>query len=329
MPGDLARETATPSGQRHGPGDRGQNDDATAVLALQRSAGNAAVSRLLQRMVVNADPGDKVIDDAVTKLVGRPLAKDTPGGKGQAAPKTAAAPHGDVVKWKHAKFSHLARSTEPIIIVGHGEDTLTEGMIRARRFGHLTPQEIVEGLVDKGLPTSYEGLIYLDGCYTGAGDVKNFTQRVAEGLRKAGYLSVTVKGNLGAAATEAQGVEKVQFAEHERAWAELQKTKTFKKYKREKNKLEKRRKELSDKMAAIVKGKSHSALTDAEKKRSAALNKEYGDIGAAFDQKWSQAYRDEVRTLEKRAEERFDELVSVVHPEKVPWATSPLYEPPN
>ena len=149
-----------------------------------------------------------------------------------------------------------SRSSSLRIIVGHGEDTVTEGLVRARRFGHLDPDS-GQGLISKGLPTSYEGLSSRRLLH-GRRGLKNFAERVAQGLRKAGYLSVTVKGNL-ARRDRAQGVEKVQFAERG-VRGRTPEDETSKKFKREKNKLEKRRKELSDKMGAIVKGKSQSTL---------------------------------------------------------------------
>lgn len=169
--------------------------------------------------VINAQAGDKTIDKA---------ARDMERVKGT---KSQEAPDADV---------NAKGSTAPIIILAHGNPTSSlPGSVYAKDFAKKKPAEIVSYLVDdKKLDKKYAGVIYLDGCYTAAGpkqgrdpgELNNFARSVYDGLLKAGYKYLQVKGNLGAAATMKDGSESVIDAQVE-AELELRKKALAKEYK--------------------------------------------------------------------------------------------------
>lgn len=181
--------------------------------------------------VINAQKGDSTIDDS-SKDMAKAL--------------------GTKAKTLDSADLNAKGSKAPIIILAHGTPTSSlPGTVHATDFGKKKPDEIVDYLVKtKKLEKNYAGVIYLDGCYTAAGpkqgrdagELTNFAKKVYDGLVKEGYKYLQVKGNLGAAATLADGKESVIDAQVE---AELE---------IRKKELAKQHKELSDK-AADIKGR--------------------------------------------------------------------------
>jgi hypothetical protein len=103
-----------------------------------------------------------------------------------------------------------------IVLLAHGdEDKTSSGQIYGKDFAGKSPSWIVNLLTKnpdpkKRLTPEYSGTVYIDGCFTAQGSaMKNYCQQVWDGLKAAGIKSVKVKGNLGAAATQADGTEKV------------------------------------------------------------------------------------------------------------------------
>lgn len=154
--------------------------------------------------VVNADKGDATIDSSSDRM---------------AKAKGTVSQDADKVDL-NAKGSKV-----PIIILAHGAPSSSiPGTVYAKEFANKKPAEIIKYLVDdKKLDKSYAGVIYLDGCYTAAGpkqgrdagELNNFAKTVYDGLVKAGYKYLQVKGNLGMAATRASGDESVLDAQTE------------------------------------------------------------------------------------------------------------------
>jgi hypothetical protein len=158
-------------------------------------------------LVVNAQKGDKVIDDSADRMA---KAKGT-----------------DVKTVKEADFSGLDDST-PIILLAHGsEDKSSTGTVWGQKFAGVGPEAIVNYLVKnpdkkKRLGPNYSGTIYLDGCFTAqVGGMGNYTQKVWQGLKAAGVKKCVVKGNLGAAITEDTGDETIITPEADKAAKKL------------------------------------------------------------------------------------------------------------
>lgn len=133
--------------------------------------------------MVNADPGDSTIDDA---------ADDMARIKG-----TSAKDADDVDLNKKG-------SKAPIVLLAHGSPTSSlPGTVHATEFADKTPEQIVRFLVsDKKLDKNYAGMIYLDGCYTGAGPKKGRDAGELTNFAKAVYdehagNAATLKADVG------------------------------------------------------------------------------------------------------------------------------------
>ena len=145
--------------------------------------------------VINADRGDDTIDKATDKI------KKARGGKEVGDDETLT--KGD---------------TAPIVVVAHGGKAESSGKVYAKEFAEKSPKELVDFLVKKKkLEKNYAGTLYLDGCFTAAGKTdKNYAKKVYDLLVKDGFKYITVKGNLGVAATNDDGSESVVDAQEEK-----------------------------------------------------------------------------------------------------------------
>lgn len=180
--------------------------------------------------VVSLDPKDKTIRESAEEVAKkRKLGADAPLQRAGDAYGDKDKKHGKVVddpKLKNSDFG--GASSAPIVILAHGTPLgkVGSGKVHATNFGDKKPADIVSYL-KKSLPVTYSGVIYLDGCYTAAGNTPlNFGMQVYQGLVKAGYFYLQVKGNLGMART-IDGKEVVTPAEIETAYdnARLEKEK--------------------------------------------------------------------------------------------------------
>lgn len=173
--------------------------------------------------VVNLDPGDKVIDPATGSVEkDRAYGADAPlraQGQGYAdADKKHTGEAMQDKKLKDADFSGVG-SDAPIVLLAHGTPIgkIGSGKVRAKYFADKKPKEIITYL-SKSLPKSYAGVVYLDGCYTAAGNSPmNYAKQVYDGLVKQGYRYLQVKGNLGLART-VDGKEIITPAELEKEY---------------------------------------------------------------------------------------------------------------
>lgn len=297
----------------------GDNKYAKSVIVVRGYEDEKA--KRAKTTVVNADAGDRTIDDAAAKMAGI---------KGTTA-KTA-----DEVDL------NKKGSKAPIVILAHGDPTSSlPGTVYATQFADKEPQEIIKFLVgDKKLDKSYAGVIYLDGCYTAAGPKKgrdegeltNFAKKVYDGLVKAGYSYLQVKGNLGRAATLADGTENVLDAQLE---AELVPRR---------NALESAYKALEDKADEIKQrvGKLEKVATALVAKHAGNAATLKADVGVklvreevdklevlrtALAKKAADAkkeYEDLKGKMAPRGEFRIDNLVGVFGPEKL--ASEPWYK---
>jgi hypothetical protein len=233
-------------------------------------------------------------------------------------------------------------SKAPIVILAHGSPTSSlPGTVYATKFARKTPAEIIKFLVDdKKLDKSYAGVIYLDGCYTAAGpkqgedeaELTNFAKKVYDGLVKAGYEYLQVKGNLGRAATLKDGRENVLDAQLEAELAPRRKA------------LEDAYKALEDKAGDIK-----ARVEKLEKVATALVAKHGGNADSLKADIGVKLVREEVDKLEvlrtaaakkaadakkeydelakkmaPRGEFRIDNLVGVFGPEKL--ASKPWYK---
>jgi hypothetical protein len=167
-------------------------------------------------MVVSLDPKDEVIHDAAYDIASqRKLGADASlSAKGTDKDKAFAEVRADE-KLKEADFAK-AGANAPIVLLAHGSTPLfasSKGNVQAVQFGGKSPQTMID-YIKKTLPKNYSGMIYLDGCFTGSGKgTLVYAEQVYKGLVKAGYLYLQIKGNLGAAATTAEGKELVTPAD--------------------------------------------------------------------------------------------------------------------
>ena len=184
--------------------------------------------------VINAQKGDKVIDPSSDKMA---KAKGT-----------------TVEDYEKADLNKLAGD---IVILAHGANVgKSPGQVYAKEFGGKKPKDIVDYLVkQKKLPLEYAGVVYLDGCFTAAGpqkgrsqsELNNFCKSVYDGLTKAGYKKLQVKGNLGTAATKDDGHESVVDAQMEK---EIEvRTKTMQK---EIDKIKKKKEDINAKQMPYI-----------------------------------------------------------------------------
>jgi hypothetical protein len=159
----------------------------TDIVAKQKAPQKGAV--------VNLDPKDKTISDAA-KVMEKKL-------------NTTAVMKKDAGK-------ALEGLTGDIVLLAHGdEDKTSSGQIYGKDFAGKSPEWIVKLLTQnpdtkKRLTPEYSGTVYIDGCFTAQGGaMKNYAMQVWNGLKAAGIKKAQVKGNLGAAATQADGTETV------------------------------------------------------------------------------------------------------------------------
>jgi hypothetical protein len=165
-------------------------------------------------VVVNMDVGDSIIDKAVKDIYKkRGMEEDArllrPG------ERATVGKHSQKTTEDKADFSKV--NDAPIVLLAHGEPAFGKipsgAQQTAKRFADKKPAEIVSFLT-KTLPKHYAGQVYLDGCYTAAGNSpQNFAKQVYDGLVKKGYLYLQVKGNLGVACTTSSGKELVSHAQ--------------------------------------------------------------------------------------------------------------------
>src|SRR4051812_1479910 len=173
-------------------------------------------------VVVALDPSDKIIKDAAESIAKkRKLGEDAPlQRQGQTYDDQTKGHTGTPLedeKLKQKAFSDS--SNAPIVLLAHGSPLgkVGSGKVHASHFADKKPAEIISYL-KKSLPVTYSGVVYLDGCYTAAGNTPlNFAKQVYDGLLKAGYFYLQVKGNLGMART-INGKECVTPAEIETAY---------------------------------------------------------------------------------------------------------------
>jgi hypothetical protein len=191
-------------------------------------------------VVVSLDPKDDVIKDAAKSIsTQRKMGEDAPlrrmGEDYADKDKMHTGKAVDDEKLKEQPFSNS--SDAPVVILAHGTPLgkVGSGKVHATEFGNKKPAEIIAYL-KKSLPVTYSGVVYLDGCYTAAGNTPlNFAKQVYDGLVKAGYFYLQIKGNLGMART-VNGKECVTPAEIETAYEEAR---------NEKKKLEEEQKTLA------------------------------------------------------------------------------------
>ena len=151
---------------------------------------------------VSLDPKDKVIKPASTSIATeRKLGEDGPLKRtGETYGDKDKRHSGTVVEDKNLKKDAFAGVDQaPIVILAHGSPLgkVGSGKVRATEFGGKSPSAIVDYL-KKSVPVTYSGVVYLDGCYTAAGNTPlNFGKQVYDGMVKAGYFYLQIKGNLG------------------------------------------------------------------------------------------------------------------------------------
>lgn len=271
--------------------------------------------------VVNADKGDKTIDSSADRM---------------AKAKGTTAQDADSVDL-NAKGSKV-----PIIILAHGAPSSPiPGTVYAKEFANKKPTEIIKYLVDdKKLDKNYAGVVYLDGCYTAAGpkqgkdagELNNFAKTVYDGLVKAGYKYLQVKGNLGMAITRASGDETVLDAQTE-AEMEQKKKEYAKEYHALKEQADavKARVEKLEKVATALVAKHNGNAETLKADIGIKLVKEEVDklevLRSAADGKVkdvAKKYHAIQKELDRAGKEWIDNLVGVFGPEKL--ASKPWYK---
>ena len=251
--------------------------------------------------VINMQKGDKVIDDS---------------SKAMAKAKGTKAKDADQVSGKDIKGD--------IIILAHGEPTTNlSGKVVAKKFAGKKSKDIVKYITkDLKLSKSYANTVYLDGCYTAAGKIKgrsrkdlkkeldNFSKSVYDGLVKAGYKRLQVKGNLGPAITLDDGSELVLDAQTEKQFEKQREALS-----KEAQKIDKACDQDLDKMK-----KTYAKLNKDAKKNQKEMKK----LEASYDKRLKQC-RGEITRLRKewdklKAEEDsqwIENLVGTYGPEKL------------
>lgn len=233
-------------------------------------------------VVVNLDPGDKVIDPSARSIAEkRKLGADKALRRvGEKDDETDGKGHDKEVTKKEADFSKA--SSEPIVILAHGSPIGKpgSGKVRASHFAGKSAGTIVD-FIAQTLDKTYHGIVYLDGCFTAAGNSPmNFGKLVYDGLVKKGYHYLQVKGNLGAAIT-VDGKEFVIPAELDAEYEKL---------KKERDKLDGRIKalnkqfddaqtELYEKKKKLLGGRKMDALSEPEKQAARKLDDGYASLG--------------------------------------------------
>ncbi len=150
-----------------------------------------------QNVVVNLQPGDKVIDRAASNQ-----------GKKFNTP---------VVEKDDADFSGITTGT--VILAAHGSRVEVSGRTLGTKLGKKTPNEILELLTEntdpkKNLSPAFKGTVLLSGCFTAAGgiappgedyDYDTFAGKVWTLLKNKGFKQIQVQGMPGQARTDAEG----------------------------------------------------------------------------------------------------------------------------
>lgn len=275
-------------------------------------------------VVVNLDPKDKTIDDA-----SKSIAKDRKLGAdkalrraGESDDATDARGHQADVTRKNADLSKA--SSEPIVILAHGTPIGKHGSgkVRASEFAGKSASDITD-FIAKTLDKTYHGIVYLDGCFTAAGNTPmNFAKLVYDGLVKKGYHYLQVKGNLGAAIT-VDGKEFVIPAELDKEYEKLGK---------ERDKLDLKIKdmarqygdaqlEITKKMSAMLKGRSPNAISDDEKKTLEKLESGYKSlVKLEKENKALQEMKDRRKVVNDTIEKdlKIEALTGTFGPERLP-----------
>jgi hypothetical protein len=110
------------------------------------------------------------------------------------------------VKLSSVNFSDVGVK-EPVIIVGHGLTRTTGKVVNAIAQQGYSVDDFYKVL--QTLPKGYSSTVYLQGCYTASGEKKNFSDafgmQLFQKLVKL-FPAISVKGNLGASYSEAEGI---------------------------------------------------------------------------------------------------------------------------
>lgn len=285
-------------------------------------------------VVVSIDPNDDTIKTSAQSVASeRKLGEDAPLKRDKEKYDDGDKKHtGKVVDDEELQKNAFSGSNNaPVVILAHGTPLgkVGSGKVHATQFGGKTAPQIVDYL-KKSLPVTYSGVVYLDGCYTAAGNTPlNFGKLVYDGMRKAGYFYLQVKGNLGMART-VNGKECVTPAEIE---TEYDKARLRKKdLDKQVSELEKSflleedriNKELNSiKILARVDGRSSpDQYTEEEKKKQAKLEEEYKQavLKRKNDSKMKPLYAeaDKLQQVLDKPEYNIEALTGTWGPEKLP-----------
>lgn len=269
--------------------------------------------------VVNSDKGDDVIDKATRNIVNsrtfereQPLRTlDTDNDRDEDFKEKK---HKKEVLPNAADFSTIGNDA-PIIILAHGSnssDVQGSGKIHATHFANKTPKQILDFIIKAKLPKTYAGVIYLDGCYTAAGNSpKNFAHTIYKALVKLGYQYLQVKGNLGVAATKDDGSEIVTHAEEESKADRLEKT--IKKLEEERSEASK---EAREEALSFSRNKQHLTLLKGQIEKEEDSNKKK-DLEEELE-KQTLLHKEELARLDeitKKIKEPFDKKIDDLNKE--------------
>jgi len=129
-------------------------------------------------------------------------------------------------------------ATEILIIVSHGSYPTVPTLLSSGipTLGGYKPADLAAKIAAL-FPANYNGMIYLDGCYTGRRlnfeEGTSYIELFAAALKKTRTdISFRVKGNIGAAATGSDGVEYITLTKEE---ADMAKAKNWTVYEQDKN----------------------------------------------------------------------------------------------